>query len=98
MKTLAAKDGLTGLANRRAFDQALETEWLRAQRTRKPLALLFVDVDHFKLFNDRHGHQSGDECLRAVASIVGAEALRPTRPRRALWRRGIRHHPSRNRL
>jgi diguanylate cyclase (GGDEF)-like protein len=78
LKTLAAKDGLTGLANRRAFDQALETEWLRAQRTRKPLALLFVDVDHFKLFNDRHGHQSGDECLRAVAAIVGAEALRPT--------------------
>jgi diguanylate cyclase (GGDEF)-like protein len=78
LKTLAAKDGLTGLANRRAFDQTLESEWLRAQRTRKPLALLFADVDHFKLFNDRHGHQSGDECLRAVANIVGAEALRPT--------------------
>ena len=78
LKTLAAKDGLTGLANRRAFDQTLESEWLRAQRTRKPLALLFVDVDHFKLFNDRHGHQSGDECLRAVAKIVGAEAQRPT--------------------
>ena len=52
LKTLAAKDGLTGLANRRAFDQALESEWLRAQRTRKPLALLFADVDHFKLFNE----------------------------------------------
>jgi len=78
LKTLAAKDGLTGLANRRAFDQTLEAEWLCAQRARKPLALLFADVDHFKLFNDRHGHQIGDECLRAVAGIVGAEALRPT--------------------
>jgi len=77
LKTLAAKDGLTGLANRRAFDQALESEWLRGQRSRKPLSLLFVDVDHFKLFNDRHGHQSGYECLRAVAAIVGAQALRP---------------------
>ncbi len=77
LKTLAAKDGLTGLANRRAFDQALESEWLRGQRSRKPLSLLFVDVDYFKLFNDKHGHQSGDECLRAVAAIVGAQALRP---------------------
>jgi diguanylate cyclase (GGDEF)-like protein len=78
LKTLAAKDGLTGLANRRAFDHALESEWLRGQRSRKPLSLLFVDVDHFKLFNDKHGHQCGDECLRAVAAIVGAQALRPT--------------------
>jgi diguanylate cyclase (GGDEF)-like protein len=78
LKTLAAKDGLTGLANRRSFDQALHAEWSRAQRVRRPLALLFADVDHFKLFNDRHGHQSGDECLRAVASIVGANAYRPT--------------------
>jgi diguanylate cyclase (GGDEF)-like protein/PAS domain S-box-containing protein len=77
LQTLAAKDGLTGLANRRAFDQTLQAEWLRAQRSRKPLSLLFVDVDHFKLFNDKHGHQSGDECLRAVAAIVGAHALRP---------------------
>jgi diguanylate cyclase (GGDEF)-like protein/PAS domain S-box-containing protein len=77
LKTLAAKDGLTGLANRRSFDQALEMEWARAQRTRKPLALLFADVDHFKLFNDQHGHQSGDECLRAVAAVVGENAVRP---------------------
>lgn len=78
LKTLAAKDGLTGLANRRCFDQALETEWSRAQRAKKPLALLFADVDHFKLFNDQHGHQSGDECLRAVAAIIGESACRPT--------------------
>ncbi len=78
LTTLAAKDGLTGLANRRCFDQTLDTEWARAQRTKKPLALLFVDVDHFKLFNDRHGHQTGDECLRAIANVIGANALRPT--------------------
>jgi diguanylate cyclase (GGDEF)-like protein len=77
LKTLAAKDGLTGLFNRRAFDQALQAEWLRAQRTRKPLALLFADVDYFKPFNDRHGHQSGDECLRAVAAAIGEKAFRP---------------------
>lgn len=78
LKTLAAKDGLTGLANRRSFDQALELEWSRPQRTKKPLALLFADVDHFKLFNDQHGHQSGDECLRAVAAVIGESAFRPT--------------------
>jgi len=77
LQALAARDGLTGLANRRAFDETLQTEWMRAQRSGKPLSLLFADVDHFKLFNDKHGHQSGDECLRAVAAIVGAQALRP---------------------
>lgn len=78
LKTLAAKDGLTGLANRRSFDQALEIEWSCAQRTKKPLALLFADVDHFKLFNDQHDHQSGDGCLRAVAAVIGENAFRPT--------------------
>lgn len=77
LKELATKDGLTGLSNRRAFDQMLMTEWARAQRTQKPMALLFVDVDHFKLFNDRHGHQTGDECLRAVAGVVSRHAVRP---------------------
>jgi len=77
LKTLAASDGLTGLANRRSFDQTLTMEWTRAERTRKPLSLLLVDVDYFKLYNDLHGHQKGDECLRAVASIIGETALRP---------------------
>lgn len=77
LKELATKDGLTGLSNRRSFDQILMAEWARAQRTQKPLALLFVDVDHFKLFNDEHGHQSGDECLRAVAGVVSRHAVRP---------------------
>lgn len=78
LKTLAAKDGLTGLANRRSFDQALKMEWSRTQRTKKTLALLFADVDHFKLFNDKHGHQNGDECLRALAAVIGENAFRPT--------------------
>ncbi|WP_298878924.1 diguanylate cyclase [uncultured Bradyrhizobium sp.] len=77
LKELATKDGLTGLSNRRSFDQMLMSEWARAQRTQKPLALLFVDVDHFKLFNDKHGHQSGDECLRAIARVVSRHAMRP---------------------
>ncbi|GLR83998.1 sensor domain-containing diguanylate cyclase [Bradyrhizobium iriomotense] len=77
LKELASKDGLTGLSNRRSFDQMLMTEWSRAQLTQLPLSLLFVDVDHFKLFNDLHGHQTGDECLRAVANVVRAHAARP---------------------
>ena len=77
LKTLAASDGLTGLANRRSFDQTLAMEWARAQRTKKPLSLLLCDVDHFKLYNDLHGHQKGDECLRAVAGAISKNSLRP---------------------
>jgi len=78
LKTLAAKDALTGLANRRSFDQAIEMEWARAERSGRSLALLFADVDHFKLFNDNHGHQRGDECLRDIAAVIGRTAIRPT--------------------
>jgi len=77
LKTLAASDGLTGLANRRSFDQTLAMEWARAKGTKRPLSLLFADVDHFKLYNDLHGHQMGDECLRAVATAVRESACRP---------------------
>jgi PleD family two-component response regulator len=76
LKTLASSDGLTGLANRRSFDQALALEWTRAQRTKTPLSLLLVDVDYFKLYNDLHGHQKGDDCLRALAAAMGAN-MRP---------------------
>jgi diguanylate cyclase (GGDEF)-like protein len=76
LKALASSDGLTGLGNRRSFDQALALEWGRAQRTRSPLSLLLIDVDHFKLYNDLHGHQKGDDCLRAVAAAMAA-GLRP---------------------
>lgn len=67
---MAYLDGLTGIANRRAFDERLRTEWRRAQRGGTPLAALLLDVDHFKRYNDRHGHQEGDACLRAVAEVL----------------------------
>ncbi|TDF80273.1 sensor domain-containing diguanylate cyclase [Pseudomonas sp. H9] len=74
---LAATDSLTGLANRRQLDQVLRREWSRAQRTQRPLAVLMVDVDHFKAFNERHGHQGGDDALRQVASAIGRSIRRP---------------------
>ncbi len=67
---LSATDGLTGIGNRRAFDEALETEWLRAARDHLPLSLLMLDVDLFKRFNDRYGHPSGDSCLRTIARLL----------------------------
>ena len=73
----AYTDGLTGLANRRRFDESLEQEWRRAAREEVPLALLMIDVDRFKLYNDRYGHQRGDECLRAVAAAMAQVARRP---------------------
>lgn len=74
---LARTDGLTGLANRRAFDEALASEWLRARREQTPLSLLLVDVDHFKLFNDTYGHPAGDACLRKVAEVAAGAVRRP---------------------
>ncbi len=73
----AATDALTGLANRRRFDEALDTEWRRAVRNGAPLSLLLLDVDRFKLYNDRYGHQGGDSCLRGVAAAVAGLVRRP---------------------
>jgi len=64
------RDELTGLANRRRFDEALATEWQRAARSITPLSLLMVDIDHFKQYNDNYGHVAGDECLRRVAGVL----------------------------
>jgi diguanylate cyclase (GGDEF)-like protein len=75
---LSDTDALTGLANRRHFDRCLAAEWVRAQRHQMPLALLLLDVDHFKRFNDRHGHPAGDSCLREVAKLLRSAARRPT--------------------
>jgi len=73
LETMAMTDGLTGIANRRAFDGALEREWKRTLREGRQISLLLLDIDHFKSFNDTHGHQVGDDCLRSVAqAIVGA--------------------------
>ena len=69
-------DGLTGVANRRHFDHVLETEWRRAQRLRAPIAVVLIDVDHFKAFNDLYGHAAGDDCLRRVASALADLARR----------------------
>lgn len=67
---LAEQDGLTGIYNRRYFDELFVQEWRRHQRQRSPLGLALVDVDFFKAYNDAYGHQDGDECLRAVASCL----------------------------
>ena len=74
---LAMKDGLTGLANRRAFDEALAREWLRTVSEGSHMSLLLLDIDHFKLFNDSYGHQVGDDCLRAVAAALQVMARQP---------------------
>lgn len=77
LAAMAMTDGLTGIANRRAFDEALEREWKRTLREGSQISLLLLDLDHFKEFNDRYGHQFGDDCLRAVAAAV-AGAVRET--------------------
>ncbi|HEX9209846.1 MAG TPA: diguanylate cyclase [Bradyrhizobium sp.] len=76
LETLAIEDSLTGLANRRRFDERLNEEWARAYRDRSSLGLLMIDVDHFKAYNDEYGHPAGDACLRVVAKIIAAEMQR----------------------
>ena len=73
LEQLATRDGLTGLANRRCFDDTLHAEWARALRQRQPLSLLMVDVDNFKAYNDANGHLGGDECLKRIAKAVSSE-------------------------
>ena len=73
LEQLATRDGLTGLANRRCFDNTLQAEWARAMRQHQPLSLLMVDVDNFKAYNDANGHLGGDECLKRIASAVASE-------------------------
>lgn len=67
---LSLQDGLTGISNRRYFDEFLEREWQRARRERAPLSLIMADVDCFKAYNDTYGHQAGDACLKAVAGVL----------------------------
>lgn len=73
----ATQDGLLGIANRREFERVLKLEWRRAARERQPLSLLMIDVDHFKVFNDTHGHLEGDRCLQQVAAVLNEAANRP---------------------
>lgn len=74
---LAQVDGLTGIDNRRALDEALEQEWRRAKRRRNPLSIIIGDIDWFKDYNDALGHLAGDDCLRAVARALAERLLRP---------------------
>lgn len=78
LAALALQDGLTGLANRRAFDQALDDEWKRTVHSGSEMALLLLDIDCFKQFNDSYGHQVGDDCLKAVADCMKELIRRPT--------------------
>ena len=73
----AVRDGLTGLFNRRRFDETLQNEWERHRRDGNSLALIMADVDFFKLYNDSYGHQEGDDCLRLVAQACGRNVHRP---------------------
>ncbi|MES2023930.1 MAG: sensor domain-containing diguanylate cyclase [Pseudomonadota bacterium] len=77
LAALALQDGLTGLANRRRFDVALETEYARAMRNAEPLALIILDVDRFKQYNDTYGHLQGDECLKKIAQALMSIPARP---------------------
>ncbi|WP_193178672.1 GGDEF domain-containing protein [Oricola nitratireducens] len=74
---LAFRDKLTGIANRRKFDEVLENEWQRCLRSQGHMSLLLLDIDHFKGVNDRYGHQVGDDCLRSVAQTVQSLISRP---------------------
>lgn len=77
LQRMAALDALTGIANRRALDDTLAAEWLRAQRDQRPLSLLIADVDCFKGFNDNYGHPAGDLCLKKVAAVLTKNLKRP---------------------
>jgi diguanylate cyclase (GGDEF)-like protein/PAS domain S-box-containing protein len=78
LQVQAQRDSLTQLANRRRFDEVLEKEWRRGRRTGNPLALLMVDIDHFKCVNDSYGHRAGDYCLQTLAGILQRVARRPS--------------------
>jgi two-component system, chemotaxis family, response regulator WspR len=76
LQRLTHLDGLTGVANRRRFDEFLDSEWRRARRNGAPLSVALIDIDYFKRFNDTYGHQGGDECLRQVAGALAGAVRR----------------------
>lgn len=78
LEKISLTDALTGLPNRRHFDLYLEKEWSRALRQRQPIAIVMVDIDYFKAFNDAYGHLGGDECLKQVAQVLAQAVRRPT--------------------
>lgn len=76
LEALSTVDGMTGVANRRRFDETLQVEWGRAARDKRPLAIALIDVDWFKAYNDRYGHPAGDDCLRQLARVFEAGVMR----------------------
>ncbi len=78
LEKLALMDGLTGIANRRSFDQALELEWKRAARSGREISVIMLDIDHFKPYNDNYGHGAGDDCLQRVAKALRSALHRPS--------------------
>ena len=78
LESISSRDGLTGIFNRRKFDTVLAAEWNRALRSGQPIAVMLLDIDFFKLYNDNYGHLSGDECLKAVAQTLSAALQRAT--------------------
>jgi len=77
LRALTIIDSLTGLNNRRHFDIVLANEWERARRNHRPLAVLFIDIDYFKSYNDYRGHRAGDDCLAAIGMAIGRSLQRP---------------------
>ena len=77
LRALTLTDALTGVANRRAFDENLDAEWRRCARAQVPMSLIMVDIDHFKNFNDAYGHQAGDSCLQQAGAAMRRSAMRP---------------------
>ncbi len=78
LRLLATTDGLTQLANRRYFDEALLSHWQECRAKHRPVAVVIIDVDHFKVFNDQFGHLQGDECLRKIADAISAVVPKET--------------------
>lgn len=77
LRSMAMKDGLTGISNRRSFDEALATEWRRMMRESGDLSIILIDIDFFKRYNDTYGHQEGDTCLKMVAAAIAGAVHRP---------------------
>jgi len=77
MRELSMTDGLTGVANRRSFNDTIDAEWRRCARAGMPLSVIMIDIDHFKLYNDHYGHQAGDQCLQQISAAMKRCAARP---------------------
>ncbi len=78
LEAFSYQDGLTGIGNRRLYEQVLESEWRRARRNRQPISMVVIDIDHFKEYNDHYGHVMGDQCLRQIATALDGVANRST--------------------